>query len=91
MQQSIDSNNLHNRLKKIVGQVQAIDRMIDQDISCEEVLTQISATKAALHSCGKLILEDHIKHCVLDGIEHGDADKSIEEFTVALDRFVKMS
>jgi CsoR family transcriptional regulator, copper-sensing transcriptional repressor len=91
MQQSIDSNNLHNRLKKIVGQVQAIDRMIDQDISCEEVLTQISATKAALHSCGKLILEEHIKHCVLDGIEHGDADKSIEEFTVALDRFVKMS
>lgn len=74
MKQCMDTDNLHRRLKKIIGQVQAIDRMIDEDIPCEDVLSQINAAKSALHGCGKVVLEGHIKHCVRDGIEHGDAD-----------------
>lgn len=81
----MDSENLHRRLKKIIGQVQAIDRMIDED-----VLSQINAAKSALHGCGKVVLEGHIKHCVRDGIEHGDADKTIESFTKAVERFSNM-
>ena len=46
--------------------------------------------KSALHGCGKVVLEGHIRHCVRDGIEHGDADKTIENFTKAVERFSNM-
>ncbi len=87
MRQCMDSDNLHRRLKKIVGQVQAIDRMVDEDVPCEDVLAQINAAKSALHKVGQVVLEGHIKHCVKDGIENGDVDKTIEQFTKAVDRF----
>ena len=90
MKQCMDAENLHRRLKKIIGQVQAIDRMVDEDVPCEDVLAQINAAKSALHGCGKVVLEGHIKHCVRDGIEHGDADKTIESFTKAVERFSNM-
>lgn len=90
MKQCMDMDNLHRRLNKIVGQVQAINRMIDEDIACEDILTQINAAKSALHKCGQIVLEGHIKHCVKDGIEHGDAEKTIEEFTKAVERFANM-
>ena len=63
--------------QKIIGQVQAIDRMIDEDVPCEDIPAQINAAKSALHGCGKVVLEGHIKHCVRDGIEHGDAGREI--------------
>lgn len=85
MKQCVDSENLHRRLKKIIGQVQAIDRMMDED-----VLFRINAAKSALNGCGKVVLEGHIKHCVRDGIEHGDAEKTIESFTKAVERFANM-
>ena len=49
MKQCMNSENLHRRLKKIIGQVQAIDRMIDEDVPCEDVLAQLNAAKSALH------------------------------------------
>lgn len=90
MRQCMDAENLHRRLKKIIGQVQAIDRMIDEDVPCEDVLAQINAAKSALHGCGKVVLEGLIQHCVRDGIEHGGADKTIENFTKAVERFANM-
>ncbi len=91
MRQCMDMENLHRRFRKIIGQVEALDRMIEEDVPCEDVLSQINAAKSALHSCGKIVLEGHIKHCVRDGIEHGDADKTIEDFTIAVERFANMS
>lgn len=91
MKQCMDSDNLHRRLKKIIGQVEAIDRMIDKDVPCEDVLSQINAAKSALHKCGQVVLEGHIKHCVKDGIEHGDVDATIDQFTKAVERFANMS
>ena len=82
MRQCMDADNLHRRLKKIVGQVQAIDRMIDEDIPCEDILSQLNAAKSALHKCGQVVLEGHIRHC--------DADKTIESFTKAVERFSNM-
>ena len=73
----MDADNLHRRLKKIIGQVQAIDRMVDEDVPCEDILSQLNAAKSALHKVGQVVLEGHIKHCVRDGIEHGDADKTV--------------
>ena len=61
MKQCMDDDNLHRRLKKIIGQVQAIDRMVDEDVPCEDILAQINAAKSALHGCGKVVLEEHIK------------------------------
>ena len=90
MKQCMDSDNLHRRLKKIIGQVQAIDRMIDEDIPCEDILSQINAAKSALHKAGQVVLEGHINHCVRDGIEHGDADQTIASFTKAVERFANM-
>ena len=91
MRQCMDADNLHRRLKKIIGQVQAIDRMVDEDVPCEDVLAQINAAKSALHRVGQVVLEGHIKHCVRDGIEHGDADKTISEFAKAIEHFSRMS
>lgn len=53
MKQCMDADNLHRRLKKIIGQVQAIDRMVDEDVPCEDVLSQINAAKSALNGCGQ--------------------------------------
>ncbi|MDD7390826.1 MAG: metal-sensing transcriptional repressor [Lachnospiraceae bacterium] len=87
MKQCMDSDNLHRRLKKIAGQVNAIDRMIDEDIPCEDILLQINAVKSALHKVGQIVLEGHLQHCVRDGIEHGDAEQTIASFAKAVERF----
>ena len=51
---------------------------------CEDILAQINAVKSALHKVGQVVLEGHIQHCVRDGIEHGDADQTIAQFTKAV-------
>ena len=86
----MDSENLHRRLKKISGQVSAVDRMIDEDVPCEDILIQINAIKSAIHSVGQIILEGHIKNCVRNGLEHGDAEKTIEEFAEVVKQFSKL-
>lgn len=87
MKQCMDSDNLHRRLKKIIGQVNAIDKMIDEDIPCEDILMQINAAKSALHKVGEVVLEGHLQHCVRHGIEHGDAEETIKSFAKAIKRF----
>lgn len=89
MKQCMDSENLHRRLAKIIGQMKAIDRMIDEDIPCEDILSQINSAKSALNKAGQIILEGHIKHCVRDAIAQGDEQK-IENFTKAIERFANM-
>ena len=90
MKECMDSENLHRRIKKIIGQLNAIDRMIEEDVPCEDVLSQMNAVKSAVHKCGQIVLEGHIKHCVREGLEHGDPDLTIEKFTKAVDRFANM-
>ena len=90
MRQCMDSDNLHRRLKKIMGQVKAIDKMVDDDIPCENVLIQINAVKSALHKVGQVVLEGHLNHCVREGIEHGDAEKTIADFSKAVEQFSRM-
>lgn len=89
MKQCMDSENLHKRLAKIMGQIKAIDRMIDEDVPCEDVLSQISAAKSALNKAGQVVLEGHINHCIKDAVEEGDMEK-IESFTKAIERFANM-
>lgn len=91
MKKCMDSENLHRRLKKIIGQVQAIDRMVDEDVPCEDVLAQINAAKSALHGCGKVVLEGHIQHCIREAIEEANPDEALENFTKAVERFSNMT
>ena len=91
MKQCMDAPNLHRRIKRIMGQLNAIDKMIDEDVPCEDILIQINAAKSALHKVGQVVLEGHLNHCVRDGIEHGDADKTIAEFAKAIEHFSRMS
>ena len=89
MKQCMDSENLHRRLAKISGQIKAIDRMVDEDVPCEDVLSQINAAKSALNKVGQVVLEGHINHCVRDAIQRGD-EEEIENFTKAIERFANM-
>ncbi len=77
-----------NRLSKVIGHMQSIKRMVEDGRDCSEVLIQLSAVKAAINSTGKVILQDHIKHCLVDAIESGDMQE-IEELSRAIDRFIK--
>ena len=90
MKQCMDSDNIHRRMKKIIGQLNAIDRMVDEDVPCEDIIMQINAAKSALHKVGQIVLEGHLHHCVKEGIEHGDADKTIEDFATAIEYFSRM-
>ena len=90
MRQCMDMDNLHNRLKRVDGQIKAIDRMIEQDVPCEDIIIQINAAKTALHKIGQVLLEGHLNHCVKDGIEHGDAEKTIADFAKALEYFSRL-
>lgn len=90
MKKCMDSENLHRRLKKIIGQLNAIDRMIEEDIPCEDIIMQINASKSALHKVGQIVLEGHINHCVKEGIETGDSEQTIKDFTKAIEYFARL-
>lgn len=90
MRQCMDAKNLHQRLNRIKGQINAIDRMVDQDVPCEDILIQVNAAKSAMHKVGQIILEAHLNHCVKDGIEHGDAEKTIADFARAVEYFARL-
>ena len=90
MKQCMDSDNLHLRIKKILGQINAIDKMIDEDVPCDEIIVQINAAKSAMQKVGQIITEGHMNHCIRDLVEHGDVDKTLEEFSKVLTQYSKL-
>lgn len=90
MRKCMDVPNIKTRIRKIEGQLRAISHMVDTDVPCEEILIQINAAKSALHKVGQVVLEGHLQHCVRDGIEHGDADKTIADFARAIEYFSRI-
>jgi DNA-binding FrmR family transcriptional regulator len=87
----MDLEDIHKRLNRIIGQVKAIDTMVNEDIACENILIQVNAVKKAIHKVGQIILEGHLNHCVKEAIVHGDADKTIKEFAKAVEHFSRMA
>jgi len=85
---SKDKAKLTARLNRIEGQVRGISRMVDQDKYCIDVLTQVNAIKAALDQVGLLLLEDHVKGCVVDAVKEGETDK-VDELIGAVARFAR--
>ncbi len=82
---------MHVRINRIIGQLNGVQKMIDEDVPCEDILTQINAANGALHRIGLMILEGHLRHCVREGIEKGDADETIENFADALEHFARIA
>ncbi len=86
-----DKELLQNRLRRIEGQVRGVQRMVDEEAYCIDVLTQIASVVAALEKVGTILLKDHVEHCVRESIEKGeDADEKIEELTAAVERFLRV-
>lgn len=80
------------RLRRIEGQVRGLQRMVEDDTYCIDVLTQVSATTRALQSVAVLLLDDHLRHCVAHAIASGDpaeADRIITEAMKSIERIVK--
>ena len=82
---------LQLRLKKIIGQLTGVQKMLAEDVPCEDILTQLNAANGALHRLSFIVLEGHLRHCVREGIETGNADETIESFSEALESFSKMA
>jgi DNA-binding FrmR family transcriptional regulator len=84
-----DKEAVQGRLRRIEGQVRGIQKMVEEDRYCIDVLTQVSAVKAALESVAMLLLADHVDHCVADAIRAGDGSEKVRELTSAVERLVR--
>ena len=82
---------VQKRLRRIEGQVRGVQRMVEEDQYCIDVLTQISATTKALQAVALELLEDHLGHCVTNAIEAGgpEASAKVREAAAAIERLVK--
>jgi CsoR family transcriptional regulator, copper-sensing transcriptional repressor len=81
-------SNLVTRLNRIEGQIRGIKGLIEKDTYCDDVITQISATQSALNSVAKLLLEGHMKSCVLERIQEGDLEV-LDEVLVTIQKLMK--
>ena len=86
-----DKDLIVKRLHRIEGQVRGIERMVDEDRYCIDILTQISALTSALRSVALGLVDDHLKHCVVDAVKLGDdaGEAKIREATDAIARLVR--
>jgi CsoR family transcriptional regulator, copper-sensing transcriptional repressor len=86
-----DKEKLQNRLRRIEGQVRGLQRMVDEEVYCVDILTQVASVVSALEKAGAILLKDHVEHCVRESIEKGeDADEKIQELTTAVERFLRV-
>ena len=77
-----------NRLKRSVGHLDKVRRMVEQGEDCADVLIQLSAVKSEINNTGKLILKQHMEHCIVEAVRENDRE-SIEKMNEAIDRFMK--
>ncbi len=76
------------RLARIEGHVRAVKRMVEKDVSCPEVLIQIAAVRSALNAVGRLILEDHVRGCLIDAAQEGEFEAAFNDLKNSLDKFI---
>lgn len=83
-----DKNNLISRLNRIEGQVRGIKGMIEKDTYCDDVLNQIASVQSALNSVGRLLLEHHLKSCVIERLQEGDTEV-LTELMTTMNKLIK--
>ena len=76
-----------NRLSRAIGHLQRVRAMVEEGRDCSEVLIQIAAVRSAIDNTGKLILQDHLKHCIVDAAVEGD-QKAIDDLCEAIDKYM---
>ena len=77
-----------NRLSRAIGPLEKVKRMVEEDYDCSEVLVQLAAVRSALDNTGKVILKDHMRHCMVDAVAAGDQE-AIDDLCQAIDKFMK--
>jgi len=77
-----------NRLSRAIGHLESVKRMVQRDEDCADVLIQLAAVRNAINNTGKLIMKNHISHCIVEAIEEDDME-SVEALNRAIDRFIK--
>jgi CsoR family transcriptional regulator, copper-sensing transcriptional repressor len=84
---AMNRKDLQDRLRRIEGQIRGLQRMVEEDTYCIDILTQVNSAVAALRAVGLGLLDDHVRHCVRESIEEGDGDGKVEELMAAVSRF----
>ncbi len=77
-----------NRISKAVGHLEAVKRMIENDADCSDVLIQLAAVRSAINNTGKVVLKNHMNHCIVEAVEEHDTE-AIEKLNQAIDKFMK--
>lgn len=83
---SMNKKDLQDRLKRIEGQIRGLQRMVEEDTYCIDILTQLNSASAALKAVGIGLLDGHVRHCVRESIEQGQGDEKVEELMAAVIR-----
>jgi DNA-binding FrmR family transcriptional regulator len=76
------------RLARIEGHMRGIKRMVEEGTPCPDVLVQIAAVRAAINKVGEIILEDHLRHCMVKAVHDGDFEDAMRDLKLSLDRFI---
>ena len=77
-----------NRLARAIGHLESVKKMVEDGRDCSEVLIQIAAVRSAINKIGKVILQDHIQHCIVDAVEQDD-EQALDSLCQAIDKFIK--
>ena len=77
-----------NRLSRAIGHLQSVRKMVEDGRDCSEVLVQIAAVRSAIDNTGKVILQDHLKHCIVEAAQEGDR-QAIDDLCRAIDKYMK--
>ena len=77
-----------NRLARAIGHLEKVKRMVEDGADCSEVLVQLAAVRSAIDNTGKVILQDHMRHCMVDAVAAGDQE-AIEDLCKAIDKYMK--
>ena len=77
-----------NRLARAIGHLEKVKRMVEEGVDCADVLVQLAAVRSALDNTGKVILNDHIRHCMVDAVSAGD-ESAIDDLCQAIEKFLK--
>ena len=77
-----------NRLSRLIGHLESVKKMVESGRDCSEVLVQLAAVKSAINNVSKVILQDHIRHCIVDAVEE-DNQQALDDLCSAIDKFMK--
>lgn len=86
--QHTETKAVLNRISRVTGHMHSIKRMVEEGRDCTEILIQLSAVRAAINGVSRIILKDHIKHCVMDAAAKGEY-QALEELNKAMEKFLK--